>query len=1007
MGIIYYSLGGSPELWQEETSWIKFDISDSLTARTRILTIALSDPRNISSTPYIAYKRVKVVERDTGSIVFLGRVDYSEPKYDDQYGQIILIYVSDYSRELFERKVDSNYSGLDHITGSGTPTYHRRSELAAHLVADYTYPGSVITSIEQSGSTSTILKDYTKSGQSPAQIIESLASEDCWTDLTWGAAWRWTGSAWENDTAYANSTGTPTFPILSTISDYFYLGQNNPFLGAEYVLSGIGNYGTGAITWEYWNGSVWTVAVDIGPNAPYKWAGNGKMGIQISADWTARTLVGVHAASPPDSTSRYWLRCKAATVITPAQILQIVCSRGCGYDWYVNDAQVFQYFRRGSKPVGGPALNGLSVGLNVTETTTLRAMLGDYQFCDDPRETITRVTCYGTASSGATITGLASRSDLEAQLGIVKEKVDYVWGSNMSEAALQTYVNDRALMLLNYNSGTINRGSCKTYRYPYFGVGKTLVRVGDLIHVNITPKNINTDYLVLQVKYSEPPGTTEFQLVSMVFGRAFSPFDLTSTLQGLTSGQDISIASARIQDLVVDNAKINTCSINKLTAGTLGIQGLITSTGAGWASSATGTRFELSSLGFKTFSGATPTAFIGADGSGFLGVGSLFSWDISGVVTINGGLIINATIPSSKLTFTAEAFYGVWSSATTYAVGNEVVYLGNIYMCLIANTNLVPPSYPSYWQLTGTSSVLLGAWSGSKAYVAGNQVTYTPVAVNQTNIYMCISANTGLVPSSYPGYWTLLGPATVDALTNGSSYGKVSLVSMNASGTVVATGIAMGSYGWVNSTNIFGGQIVLNASITANGQWYNSSGVLIDSTTGITIYGVNMAFRTMNFLGGTVQCYMDSSGRICAGGTPAAVTLDSSGISIYGQKLFLFDGAVQKGVVGLVGDTAYFAATKIGAYGTSNVFLKMTESDLTILLKANAFLGADTTDSVTVATIGTTAAYWKTVFANEVCLKTISVAPVDAPTEGTMRFYRNVGTKRLYIYAGGWSYITL
>jgi len=859
MGIVYYSNGGSPETWTEETSWIKFDISDSLTARTRILTITLSDPRNTSSTPYTAYKRVKIVERDTGSVVFLGRVDYSEPKYDEQYGQIILVYVSDYSRELFERKVDANYSGIDPITGSGTATPHKRSELVAHLVADYTYPGSVSWNAgnDVSGSSGTILKSYLKSGRNPAQIIEELASEDCWTDLTWGAAWRWNGSAWEDDTAYANSTGTPTFPILSSTSDYFYLGQNNPFLGAEYILSGVGNYGTGAITWEYWNGSAWTVVADIGPNTPYKWGGNGKVGIQIAANWTARTLVGVHGVTPPDLTSRYWLRCKAATVITPAQILQIVCIRGCGYDWYVNDSQVFQYFRRGSKPTGGPASNGLSIGLNVTETTTLRAMLGDYQFCDDPRETITRVTCYGTASSGATITGLASRSDLEAQLGIVKEKVDYVWGSNMSETALQTYVNDRAQMLLNTQSGTINRGSCKIFRYPYFGAGKTLVRVGDLIHVNIAPKGINTDYLVLQVKYSEPPGTTEFQLVSMVFGRAFSPFDLTSTLQGLTSGQDISVASARIQDLVVDNAKINTCSINKLTAGTLMFGGVL-GPGGVWETATGGTRVQFDQNGIKAYNGANQTVGINAaDGSGFFGssTGSPITWNSSGVLTVPGGIVASGII-ASNITVGDLAALRMTANVIT-AVNGSSLYI-NAARLYVTSSTVFYGGYTIDSSLTG-----LAVTFRQPTQPTGGKIGDIWVDTDAGDaMYTCYNAGP---PSSWMRAFT-----QIDG-------GYITTGYINTNNCVVQSDVAGYNrifIGWYPS---LGTNLIAGFDSSNNAQFY------IRADTGQAFCG-----------GGSVV--LDASGIRLFNGTTLLVTMNSAGIGITYNRQLVFGGGAYSNV---------------------------------------------------------------------------------------------------------------
>lgn len=73
------------------------------------------------------------------------------------------------------------------------------------------------------------------------------------------------------------------------------------------------------------------------------------------------------------------------------------------------------------------------------------------------------------------------------------------------------------------------------------------------------------------------------------------------------------------------------------------------------------------------------------------------------------------------------------------------------------------------------------------------------------------------------------------------------------------------------------------------GEWYNKSGVCIDATQGINIYGTNMAFVTRATKTGTAQCYMGSDGAIYAGA--GAVKLNASGIRIKGATLYLFNAA--------------------------------------------------------------------------------------------------------------------
>ena len=526
---IYHSAGGTPEVWVEETGWISQKIVDSLTGRTRICTITLADPRNIKASTYTPYLRIKVTEKTSGTTNFLGRVDFTEPSYDERYGQILKVTASDYIRELFERKVSTDYSG----------TPRKRSALIRQIVTDYTYPGSLTFSVSPSGSSDLVARNFTNSGLTPIQIIEQLAEEDWWND--------------------------------------------------------------------------------------------------------AHT--------------------------------------GCGYDYYVDDAQVFHYFMRNSRPAGGPTLYGLTVELNATETESKRCMLADYSFCDDPRELITRVTCQGTAIDGTFVTYTASNPGLEAYLGIVKEKIDYNWGADMSVAILTTYLTNRAEALLSYQQDSIIRGTFSIYRYPYFGPSKTFVRVGDKIEVIIAPKSIHTEFLVIEVSYEEPPGITTIQCIgsSGDLGRSFSPFDTTSVLEGLKSGQDISVASARINDLVVGTAKIGnlsvtdakiaSCSITKLTAGDLSVTGTIISGGRFVTDSSPNPRIEINAAEIAGYSDATTRQFYlkAIDGTAEAGGGHVVL-DANGI-TIWG--LNNALTTRATRTGTPQCYVG--SDGKLYAGGGKVV----------------------------------------------------------------------------------------------------------------------------------------------------------------------------------------------------------------------------------------------------------------------------------------------------------------------------------------------
>ena len=547
--VLYYSNNDVPETWTEETARFKLTIINSLAGRVRMFEAIIADPKNVKEAIYTPYRRVKIVEKTSSSIIFLGRAEVSDPFYSNDYGQCLKVLCCDYLRELFDRILNSDYSG--------SPL--KRSALINQIITDYSYAGNLTTNIEASGSSDTVAKDYTKCDKAPVQVIEELAQEDFWTDENWSAAWRWNAASWDNNTTEANSAGGIPFPFLSATGQYFYLGQaSNPFLGAEFDLSTFGSYG--AQTWQYWNGSSWS---NLTISQSYNFTADGTVRWDLPTDWAKRSFSAgdPHTLAPPDGTSRYWVRLSIASVATIAYVYQIKCIRGCGYDYYVDDSQVFQYFRRGSKPSGGPSASGLIIQFSTTETASIRAMLHDYSFCDAPKELITRVTVRGKAGDGTDQSYTATNSTLEVTYKVIKEKIEYVWGSDMDAATLLTYCTNRAKALLGTQAGTITRGECSIIRYPYYGVGKTLVNVGDLVRIKCSLKSIDEDFIILEIKYEEPPGIARLKLISLVYGRSYSPFEFTTVLQGLRTGQDISVATARVQDLIAGTANIADASI--------------------------------------------------------------------------------------------------------------------------------------------------------------------------------------------------------------------------------------------------------------------------------------------------------------------------------------------------------------------------------------------------------------------------------------------------------------
>jgi hypothetical protein len=197
------------------------------------------------------------------------------------------------------------------------------------------------------------------------------------------------------------------------------------------------------------------------------------------------------------------------------------------------------------------------------------------------------------------------------------------------------------------------------------------------------------------------------------------------------------------------------------------------------------------------------------------------------------------------------------------------------------------------------------------------------------------------------GDWTA---TTLDAVAEGTTYKRVKSTAINASGMIILDQCVVGTYGLVLAADITAGHVQLSAcygdlddisnggtyakvlatDISAghillsetikSGEWYDESGVEIDASHGINLYGTNNALTTRATKTGTIQCYVGSDGKLYAGA--GAVILSSSGLAIEGQAAsFLYSGAAKGYVYGSPGGMTVLAeghlylAASAGSFG--------------------------------------------------------------------------------------------
>jgi len=128
----------------------------------------------------------------------------------------------------------------------------------------------------------------------------------------------------------------------------------------------------------------------------------------------------------------------------------------------------------------------------------------------------------------------------------------------------------------------------------------------------------------------------------------------------------------------------------------------------------------------------------------------------------------------------------------------------------------------------------------------------------------------------------------LDNLSVGGIYGRVKSAALTTDGLVLLDQVEVGTYGLIYSADISNHHIKLSKTVK-DGKWYDTGGVIIDSSSGILVYGKDRAFVTRATESGVDQCYVDSDGVICAGA--GAVKLNENGLHIKGQGLIMLDSA--------------------------------------------------------------------------------------------------------------------
>ena len=170
---------------------------------------------------------------------------------------------------------------------------------------------------------------------------------------------RYDGSAYEDNSAEADTLGGSPFIALEDADDILYLGKNTKFKEVYFDLQTNGSY-TG-IAWEYWDGDSWASLTVSGNGANL--SQDGPVSFTPPNDWARTTVNGQNL---------YWIRVKATEVTTAATVNAIRQDLTQNSDWVLDPGQAGAEGRlpgRIGRLADGRIVDGEEVKVSFTHTT--------------------------------------------------------------------------------------------------------------------------------------------------------------------------------------------------------------------------------------------------------------------------------------------------------------------------------------------------------------------------------------------------------------------------------------------------------------------------------------------------------------------------------------------------------------------------------------------------------------------------------------------------------------
>lgn len=353
------------------------------------------------------------------------------------------------------------------------------------------------------------------------------------------------------------------------------------------------------------------------------------------------------------------------------------------------------------------------------------------------------------------------------------------------------------------------------------------------------------NYLALPDLNATQAGVNTSRAFDVIVGQRWVKLQLTNVTGSFTiyvtpyvsGGMSRVAASISVDTLAAITANIGSANISDvLTIGTNG--GIFQGTGS-FASPTTGLKiFNSGGVGIlEMWAAGTRTVSIAADGSGYLGSSSVFSWTDAGVVSLNGSAVMPNTIVGGHVNyFNVPIIDGLVltnnSPSAGYVAWNEftLTHQGTSYTITAGNSN----KKFIYWNKATSTTVLQS--SDTPPTQAADQFI---IAFNETGTGIA-SLFSNIVYADYISATTLaaiqanIGAATIsDKLSMPGASGAIAI------GTTPPTSASAGTGIWIDRTGMYGLAANVQQAIfsAATGAISAGAGNVVLDSAGILIKG--------------------------------------------------------------------------------------------------------------------------------------------------------------------------